>query len=245
MAAKEGRSRSAHRRGGARGIVTRKLPAALVLLALTGPAAAAPSGPGPDSRETYILRYLVFQHQDYWDDDLRTSGPPAPDWQAASEDLPGPAAWKSPFKSLWERLAQSSRYRPLLHGTAAPRALPPDRARLIDLRETWPASIRFPFAALDRTGARPLRVILGGGWAPPDPREDWDADRLRGTLRFHKGRYAHLDVNLVFTEHRRWMPWGLDVRHYMLKQSRRMLPGRYYYFDHPRFGVVARIDRVE
>ncbi len=86
---------------------------------------------------------------------------------------------------------------------------------------------------------------MGADWALPSPADHWNADQLRGTLRLYKGRYAHLDVGLVFTEQRRWLPWGLDVRHHTLRQSRRMLPERYYYFDHPRFGVIARIDRLE
>jgi hypothetical protein len=52
-------------------------------------------------------------------------------------------------------------------------------------------------------------------------------------------------VNLVFSEPRRWMPWGVDRQHHLLVQSRRLLPDRYYYFDHPRFGVIARIEPMD
>jgi len=91
-----------------------------------------------------------------------------------------------------------------------------------------------------------LRLAMGApaGTSTSRPR-DWATDRVTGTLTFHKGRYPHLAVDLWLTEIRRWMPWGPDIRHYSLHQSRRLKQDTYYYFDHPRFGVLARVEKVQ
>ncbi|MFA9461974.1 CsiV family protein [Thiohalorhabdus methylotrophus] len=224
----------------------------LLVLALgSALAAGAAWGASEDlSREDripYIVRYLVFQHQDYWDDPLRVAGPvkDKKEPESEGEGLPDPTAGEDPMDKLWDRLSESADYRPLIQGLAVPFAAPRKEAEPIPLRGAWPASIRSGFAGLGEAVDRPIRVALGGDWLPPGMAGDWDSDRIQGSLTFYKGRYAHLEVNLEFTEQRRWMPWGIDVRHHTLQQSRRLLPNRFYYFDHPRFGVIARIERME
>ena len=216
-------------------------------LTLSGTGLAATQGPGPEDKVPYVVRYLVFQHQGYWDDPLDSAGPERPEPQmggAGTTNAQAQAAQNgtSPMDRLWTKLSDSRRYRPLLQGLAVPFAVPADQADPLPLSGSWPASIRPPFDAMTGLADRPMRLLMGAGWAPPEMDGPWGRDRLQGSLTFHKGRYAHLAVDLVFTEAVRWMPWGLDVRRYHLTQSRRLLPNRYYYFDHPRFGVIARIE---
>lgn len=226
-----------------------RISAALVLLvAGLGGAQAATQGPGPEDQVPYMLRYLVFQHQGYWDDPLDAGGPSD---RAAGEArvhhpdrLPDESA-DNPMKPLWKKLADSRRYRPLFQGVAIPFAQPEEAAVPMAVGGQWPASIRPPFDAMTPVADRPMRVVRGQGWAPPFDRNGWGGDRVQGTLTFHKGRYAHLAVDLALTEDQRWMPWGLDRKRFFLRQSRRLLPNRFYYFDHPRFGVIARIEPLE
>jgi len=221
---------------------------AAALAALTTSVAAQSAGNGDGERKTpYVVRYLVFQHQDYWDDPLRTLGPESHKERKSADPELQEAGGRDPFDPLWRHLSDSSRYRPLVQGVTVPFALPRKKASPITIEGAWPASIRPGFAGLSGAGERVARLTLGTGWAPPRAGgdEDWDADRLRGTLTFYKGRYAHLAVNLLFTEQRRWMPWGIDRQHHLLVQSRRLLPGRTYYFDHPRFGVIARVEPMD
>lgn len=214
----------------------------LLTTGLTG-APAATQGPQTAEKVPYVVRYLVFQHLGYWDDPLDSPGPEG-GGEASTGSGTQLADDDQSLKPLWDKLAASSRYRPLLRGTAVPFAKPRDQAEPIPVDGQWPASIRPPFAAMNGPADRPLRLIMGHGWAPPALDGEWGRDTLGGSLTFHKGRYAHLRVDLVFTEAQRWMPWGLDRRHYFLRQSRRILPNRTYYFDHPRFGVVARIEAM-
>lgn len=211
-----------------------------LLLAMPAMATAATQGPAPEDKVPYVVRYLVFQHQDYWDSPLDVSGPD--DRGPTSGGAVGSGQGPDPMDRLWTKLSESRRYRPLLQGLAVPFALPQDQAEPIPLSGSWAPSIRPAFDALDGPADRPMRLVMGAGWAPPQIDGAWGRDRLQGYLTFHKGRYAHLSVELVFSEALRWMPWGLDVRHYHMAQSRRLLPNRFYYFDHPRFGLIARIE---
>lgn len=207
--------------------------AAVFLLggSLVAGAQAATEGPETERKEAYRVRYLIFLHQGYWDNPLDAEGEP----QSANANADGPMG------PVWEKLSESSRYRPLVRDLQVPFAGPRDEAEPIAVSASWPASIRPPFAAMEGVADRPMRLALEASWAPEETGDRAFQDRLRGTLTFSKGRYAHLDVNLVFREAQRWMPWGVDVRHYFMQQSRRILPNRFYYFDHPRFGVLAHI----
>ncbi|KPV40052.1 hypothetical protein AN478_07755 [Thiohalorhabdus denitrificans] len=214
---------------------------------VTGPAGAVAEDPSDQEESPYVVRLLLFQHQDYWDDPALAS-PPRGDKLELRADGIGSAevpADQNPMAALWERLRRAGDYRPLAQGTLTAPAVPEEEAAPVILDESWPASIRPGFAALDGVADRPVRALLGGDPTNGNGTASWVADRLRGSLTFHKGRYAHLAVELAFTERRRWMPWGVDTRHYFLRQSRRLLPDRYYYFDHPRFGLIAHIEQLE
>ena len=60
---------------------------------------------------------------------------------------------------------------------------------------------------------------------------------MRGTLLLHRGRFLHLEPSL-------WMTIEEDDRRYHLdiQQRRRMRSEELHYLDHPRFGLLLRLD---
>lgn len=222
----------------------------LLLLLPGGAAAAGAATEGPEGEEAYVVRFLVFQHQGYWDSPALSGGPFSSQairpQERGLERLPGSTVKAGKLPNFWAALSRDAGYRPLLQGIAVPPARSQAEARPVLIDVSRVASIRTPFAALDGVAGRPLRQAVGQTGKDSGPETgNWAEDRVQGTLTFHKGRYPHLTVDLWFREVQRWMPWGPDVRYYALHQSRRMKADRYYYFDHPRFGVLARIQKAE
>lgn len=80
--------------------------------------------------------------------------------------------------------------------------------------------------------------------APPSP--SWLLD---GVIDLAQSRYLHLDVDLVYqvntladqSQRDSMIGDTVTTRTYRLRQSRRIRSDDLYYFDHPRFGVLARI----
>lgn len=64
--------------------------------------------------------------------------------------------------------------------------------------------------------------------------------QLEGTLRLTLRRYLHLDVDLQWTDDD-----GREHRAVTLREQRRMRSGELHYFDNPRFGVLAHVQRVD
>ena len=81
--------------------------------------------------------------------------------------------------------------------------------------------------------AKPVRI------ASVNPEE------LEGSIRFYMSRHLHLDVNLLFRE--TLSVAGADPRTevYRLSEQRKLKSQETHYFDHPRFGVLARVMPVE
>lgn len=86
-----------------------------------------------------------------------------------------------------------------------------------------------------------------------------------GTLKLHLSRYLHLEVDLTMEDrqtgvppaaNRRRGPGSADVAwaepqvrpaetvHYRIREDRIVRNGELRYFDHPKFGLLARISRV-
>ena len=68
-------------------------------------------------------------------------------------------------------------------------------------------------------------------------------EELDGSIRFYMSRHLHLDVNLLLRE----AVTGSDPRTqvYRLSEQRKIKTQETHYFDHPRFGVLARVMPVE
>ena len=87
----------------------------------------------------------------------------------------------------------------------------------------------------DTAVAYPVHSLVTGG------------DRsVEGSIKLVRGRYLHLDVNLL--QMAAQGPGGVvysdgqgSVPVYELREKRRIRSGELHYFDHPRFGMIARV----
>lgn len=137
------------------------------------------------------------------------------------------------LRSVYARLERLDAYEPMLYRAWIQAALPADQA------------VPFPVAA-----------------------DLLDDVRLRGTITVYKGRYLHMEVDLdlsadppeptpseaesvptygdVFTPQEPATPVvpALTPAHH-LQESRRIRGVNPQYFDHPQFGVIALVSRVE
>jgi len=112
------------------------------------------------------------------------------------------------------------------------------------------------------------RVVFHRAWIQPVPDRDQlrpmliqagdrvgDQWQIEGTLGVTRGRYLHMDVRLWFAVAAAAAPAGsmaapiddgIDGAPYLeLREQRRMRSGELHYLDHPKFGVLARIDPVQ
>ncbi len=83
-------------------------------------------------------------------------------------------------------------------------------------------------------------------------------EQISGTVKFYKNRYAHMDVDLTlwrkippqirarFAEHENLPLEQLpDSWPFSLQETRKMKSGDWHYLDHPLFGVLMVIQRIE
>jgi hypothetical protein len=69
---------------------------------------------------------------------------------------------------------------------------------------------------------------------------------IEGNVRLILERYLHLDVNLLLMSSRGtggavYSDGPGSVPVYELREQRRIRSGELHYFDHPRFGMIARV----
>jgi len=104
--------------------------------------------------------------------------------------------------------------------------------------------------------------IAHGGWIQPVTKKEkrknvsithqTGTHRLEGTLTFHRGRFLHLNVDLQLSE---MLPLTINNSYvtnnitqpstlYRLKETRRIKTNQSNYFDHPRFGVLAIVEKI-
>jgi len=74
--------------------------------------------------------------------------------------------------------------------------------------------------------------------------------QLEGTIRFHRGKYLHLDFDLQLSDTPTLPTYDSNEittapSLYRLTESRRIKTGESNYFDHPRFGVIAIIEKID
>jgi hypothetical protein len=105
--------------------------------------------------------------------------------------------------------------------------------------------------------------IVHGGWIQPLKEkktlqpiqiiQQANTTQLEGTLTFHRGKYLHLDIDLQLSEmvaatindsyvtNSTIQPATL----YRLKETRRIKTSKSHYFDHPRFGVLMIVEKID
>ena len=76
--------------------------------------------------------------------------------------------------------------------------------------------------------------------------------QLDGTVQLYSRRYLHLDLDLRWTQliDGGTVPAGellpeTTLRSFRLRESRRTRRGQLHYFDHPRFGVLVTVNRLQ
>jgi len=97
----------------------------------------------------------------------------------------------------------------------------------------------------DRDQLRPMLIQIG---EQPDGRP-----RIEGILGITRGRFLHLDARLWYaTNSNQAAPAvadsaiAADEPGYMeLHEQRRMRSGELHYLDHPKFGILARVDPIQ
>ena len=141
-------------------------------------------------------------------------------------------------------LARSEDYRPLLHVAWQQPGLDVRNVRAVRLDNT-----RFERKAGEQAEPEPGEVRETQEYTPPVKIFD-------GTVRLRKSRFLHLDVDFAYfpdtlqqpdlelpaqaAGHRRF-----PADYVRLTESRRIKPDNLNYFDHPLFGLVIEVSRIE
>lgn len=160
------------------------------------------------------------------------------------------------------RLDHADGYRVLFHTAWRQPAYSPDKAVPVHIDDdpygTQAAMLRsMDQAAGPDAGADPSSPAAPGGGddqADTLPPSIW---RINGLIEVTQSRYLHLRADLVYqvqtppetgTGAAPDEAAGEDtavVHTYRMEQSRRILNDKLYYFDHPEFGLVARVTPYE
>ena len=144
-----------------------------------------------------------------------------------------------------KRVLELSRdYQPLLHVAWQQPGLDSRNIRAIHLDNT-----QFEEEPAEQTEPEP-----GEGWARPEytpPVKVYD-----GILRLRKSRYLHVDVDFAYfpesmEQPTRGSPEGTggndrpSADYVRLTQSSRIKLDKLHYFDHPLFGLIVQVSRIE
>ncbi len=224
---------------------------ALICLLSCSPAVA-------DEDRWFEVQILVFEHLGGAGNEQWPADPRLPDTSEA--EAIGPAAQdrvnharsrteEQVLPDHWKKLDDSEHYRPLLRAAWVQRGQPRDE-------EATGVRIRSDETVETRAYSGPWGFTMD---APDEEQEP--VYRLDGTVTVTLGRFLHLHPRLVLSETPDdedavdvgqadsltplWMDEATRLQHYVLDESRRMRSNELHYIDHPRFGVLARIDRLD
>jgi hypothetical protein len=121
----------------------------------------------------------------------------------------------------------------------------PDRQRAqAELRSTVPRSERELGPVAYTLGQRGVTVHAHLTWQQVPGRrngDNWrwlDAGRVQGLVRVSRGRFLHLDTDLLLRGP------GPDEA-YRVRLNRRMRSNELHYLDHPKLGIVIQATRVD
>lgn len=204
--------------------MSRSRHASWVVTALLAVCAGLAAAEEPAAPDLYRIEVIVFRHVDQ----SRSTPEQAPPVSGPVADLPPPPGQDRP---QLEFLLLDPR--PL----RAPIDLPRDQLQLDAI-----------VARLERVDA--YQPLLHFGWQQPaagraEAGNYWltaaqeEQLGLTGKLRIYKERYLHLAMALAFD------PRDGSGRPAVIEESRRLRDERLQYFDHPQFGVIASVTRIE
>lgn len=92
---------------------------------------------------------------------------------------------------------------------------------------------------LNRKGAHVVTHLRWRQQIARSTRNPWyriQGDHLDGLIRLNRGRYIHLDTDLLLDQ---------SDRAYRVQEHARSRSGELYYVDHPKLGILFRADRYE
>ncbi len=151
---------------------------------------------------------------------------------------------------------------------------PPDEAtelaliELAPVRRIWDSEQHMLAGEWRRLNNRAAYATIAHiAWTQPIPQDQTldaiaidharnaDSPRVRGSARVSRSRFVHLHLDLELLTGEQPRPVLAPavgrgdavvgkVPRYRLVEQRRMRPGELHYFDHPGFGVIAKITRV-
>lgn len=172
------------------------------------------------------------------------------------------------------QLARSSKHRPLLHLLWRQPGLDKAHAPILRIHNSKRLlTDRIQSAPAQANADDPTVVSPSTTPSSPTPSESvrvtpatqpelvFDAEELDGTVQITRGRYLHVNTNLIF---RRRLPnqYGIQLPtpsdgnteteassgdrlyRFELKQTRRMRRDEIHYLDHPLFGMIVTIRRA-
>lgn len=152
------------------------------------------------------------------------------------------------LQNVISRLGGNADYRVLYHAAWRQPAYGPDKAApaLIHVDPFGTQTAMLTSLQQQSAGASGSsdQTDAGADNPPAPPRSEW---LLNGMIGLVQSRYLHLDVDLVYQARTpgagESQPNGDTevTRTYRMQQSRRILNDNLYYFDHPRFGVLAKV----
>ncbi|MXW53909.1 MAG: hypothetical protein F4X44_11825 [Gammaproteobacteria bacterium] len=95
--------------------------------------------------------------------------------------------------------------------------------------------------ALERGTNKPFLVQLG------EVQSD-NSFEVEGTIVLSSARFLHLDIDLWKSVKPQESPTEIDNKprllYYSMQESRRLTLGKTHYFDHPKFGMLVRVQRL-
>lgn len=173
-----------------------------------------------ESLERYTVELILFERPWSNDQEQWPEEPGMPDSGLAIASLTGP-----------------------LPGEIAPPTRTPDRIEPVPVEQLQHSAIAY---SLRKKG---FRVLLHQGWRQVIPERNspnWlsiESETLNGLLRLTKGRYLHIDTDLLLTP----APTTVETTlpQFRIRNHRRMRSGELHHIDHPKLGIIVQIDRYE
>lgn len=165
----------------------------------------------------------------------------------------------------WQRMRNARAFLPIERHSWIQRDLGRNSAPHLHLRNNRQLQVLLqPEAVDDATPERTQQITLepaansfvfGPDREPADElvaEEPISLYQLDGTARLYSRRYLHLALDLRWTQMNdgsaarsgELLPESA-LRSFHLSETRRVRRNQLHYFDHPRFGVLARVTRVE
>lgn len=161
---------------------------------------------------------------------------------------------ESQLGAVVNRLMLADGYSPVLHTAWRQPVIGRTEAPAVRLQSAMPQAQRGGDETLDELlGASSGEALFGEALVDAD--NDVPTNTVDGTITVSRDRYLHLEANLLFREAVRERKttrllsiFNRDEQQpetFRMQQQRRIRAGELHYFDHPKFGLIARVTPYE